>query len=274
MLAAANDNLGQLFDGLDTGNLLSILLIVVAAGLTAFAMQWLLRQLADRLSGRARMYALATVPLLRLLILLVSLTLIIPQVINPTFENLVALIGAFGLAIGFTLKEYVSSIVAGLVTLYELPYRPGDWVDIDGTYGEVQSIGIRAMRMLTPDDTLVIVPHLKLWSQLIHNRNSGSQNLQCVADFYIAHNHDAAQATNTLRDVGLTSPLLQVQRGVSVVVSERPQGTHYRLKAYPIDPREQFSFTTDLSLRGREALQHLGLRLGFPLAGSPEAGTP
>ncbi len=271
MFAQEAPSLQQQLARFDTGNLGTIALIVVIAGVGAVLVQWTLRWLADRLSGRARIYTLATVPLSRLLILVCSVALIVPRVLDPNFENLVALLGAFGLAIGFVLKEYVSSILAGLVTLYELPYRPGDWVEIDGVYGEVRSIGIRAMRMVTPDDTLVVIPHLKLWTSPIHNANGGSQNLLCVADFYIAHGHDAALAKKTLRDVGLTSPLVQVARGVAVVVHERPQGTHYRLKAYPVDPREQFAFKTDLSLRGREALQHLGMRLGFPLAAQQEA---
>ena len=38
---------------------------------------------------------------------------------------------------------------------------------------------------------------------------------------------------------------------------EKPWGTHYRLKAYPIDGREQFNFITDLTVRGKAALAGL-----------------
>jgi small conductance mechanosensitive channel len=44
----------------------------------------------------------------------------------------------------------------------------------------------------------------------------------------------------------------------AVVQAGKPWGTHYRLKAYPIDPRQQMQFPTDLTIRGKAALVALG----------------
>jgi small-conductance mechanosensitive channel len=123
----------------------------------------------------------------------------------------------------------------------------------------VKSIGMRAARILTPDDTVVVIPHLKLWDRPIFNANDGSHNLMCVADFYLHPRHDAHVARETLFDVVLTSPFLKIERPVNVVVSEKPWGTHYRVKAYPIEPGQQFNFTTDLTVRGKAALSALGI---------------
>jgi hypothetical protein len=60
-----------------------------------------------------------------------------------------------------------------------------------------------------------------------------------------------------LRKVALTSPYLHISRPISVIVREKPWGTHYRLKAYPIDGREQFNFISDLTVRGKAALAGL-----------------
>jgi small conductance mechanosensitive channel len=178
--------------------------------------------------------------------------------IEPTFENLVAFLGALGVALGFAFKDYVSSLIAGVVTLYEMPYRPGDWIQVDGAYGEVKAINMRAAEIVTPDDTVVIVPHLKLWNQLIFNANDGGQNLMCIADFYLHPRHDAALVKHALHDVALTSAFLDLEQPIQVIVADKPWGTHYRLKAYPIEPRQQFHFTTDLTIRGKESLTRLG----------------
>jgi hypothetical protein len=79
-----------------------------------------------------------------------------------------------------------------------------------------------------------------------------------VADFYLHPRHDAQSVRHKLRNVALTSSYLDLERPVTVVVSEKPFGTHYRLKAYPIDARQQFQFTSDLTVRGKEALSTLG----------------
>lgn len=214
--------------------------------------------LAERASGRRRVLILATVPVLRLLIIIGTFALIVPRIIHPSFENLVTLLGALGIAIGFAFKDYVSSLVAGIVTLYEMPYRPGDWVEIDGAYGEVKTIGMRAMEILTPDDTVVIVPHLKIWDHLVRNANHGTQHLLCIANFYLHPRHAPARVQRTLYEVALTSAYLQIQRPIEVLAEERPWGTQYRLKAYPVDLRHQFRFVTDLTVRGKAALAELG----------------
>ncbi len=62
-----------------------------------------------------------------------------------------------------------------------------------------------------------------------------------------------------LHDVALTSAFLQMDKPISVIVMDKPWGTHYRLKAYPNDPRQQFQFITDLTIRGKEALTKMGV---------------
>jgi small conductance mechanosensitive channel len=249
----------RIFTELNQTAVMNIILILAGALLLIALGQRMLSWLANKLSGKYRLYLLASVPILRLLIIVVSLVLIVPQIIEPTVANMVALLGATGLVLGFALKDYVSSLIAGIVALYEMPYRPGDWIKVNGAYGEVKKIGIRAVEIVTPDDTTVIIPQLKLWDQLFFNSNDGGPYLMCVADFYLNPHHDAVRAKQTLHDVALTSPFLQIEKPVTVIVSEKPWATHYRLKAYPIDLRQQFHFITDLTLRGKSTLTRLGM---------------
>jgi small-conductance mechanosensitive channel len=104
---------------------------------------------------------------------------------------------------------------------------------------------------------VVLIPHKKLWDSTIYNDNNGNREKLCVADFYLHPEHDAEQVRQRLRKVALTSPYLQINRPISVIVQEKPWATHYRLKAYPIDGREQFSFISDLTVRGKAALARL-----------------
>ena len=253
------NNLEQLIRSLNSQIIFKAILITAGAWLLIVLSHRFLTYLAEKLSGRRRHYILATVPLLRLIIIFCTIFLIIPILVEPSFENLFALLGALGIIIGFAFKDYISSLIAGIVTLFEMPYRPGDWIEIDGHYGEVRKIGMRSTEIVTPDDTVIIIPHLKMWNGLIANSNDGSRNLMCVANYYLLPNHDSQKVRSTLYNVALTSVYLQLQRPVEVVAQEKTYGTHYRLKAYPIDPRDQFFFVTDLTVRGKAALIDLGI---------------
>ena len=54
--------------------------------------------------------------------------------------------------------------------------------------------------------------------------------------------------------------IVQLHKPVIVVAAEQPWGTHYRLKAYPIEGRDQFQFVTDLTIRGKAMLRRLGVK--------------
>ena len=244
----------QLFKSLDEINFARIAVIFLVSWLLINLIERFLPPVGERLPGSMRLYILPSVPMVKLLIMIVTFLLIFFQIINRTVQSLAAILAAMGLVIGFAFKDYVSSLVAGIVTIYERPYRPGDWIGINGQYGEVKKIGLRALSLVTPDDTVVVIPHLTIWNTSIHNANDGQRNLQCVADFYLHPDHDAVLVRQKLREVALTSPFIQLNRPVSVVVLEKPWATHYRLKAYPIDSRDQFQFISDLTVRGKQAL--------------------
>lgn len=237
---------------------LEALLVLVAGFLLILAIKWSFPRFTKRLPGRFRLWVLPWEPVLRMGVLLLMIAWLIPLFIHPTPENVLAISGALAVVLGFAFKDYASSLIAGVVALYERPYRNGDWVKIEDTYGEVKSLDLRTVQILTPDDTLVAMPHSKMWTTAIYNGNSGQRDLMCVADFYLHPEHDGQTVRQSLTDVAWASPYLQFQKPVLVVVAEKPWGTHYRLKAYPIDGRDQFLFVSDLTLRGKAALQQLG----------------
>ncbi|NOG31602.1 mechanosensitive ion channel [Halomonas sp. TBZ9] len=249
----------RLFNDIDTQALITLGSVLASTVVLIIASQWALNWLANRLHGQLRFRVFALVPLTRLLILITALAVIVPIVIEPSLHNMVTLLGAAGLAIGFAMKDYVSSLIAGVVSAIELPYRPGDWVNIEGVYGEVKHVGMRTVEIQTPDDDLVAMPHLKLWNSAIYNANNGGVSLQCVVSFYLHPAHQAGWVLKALRDVALTSAYLKFDKPITVIAEEKPWGTHYRIRAYPVDPRQQFLFITDLTVRGKQVLSAAGV---------------
>ncbi len=233
--------------------------ILLIATLLIAGSQRVLPWLGNRLHGRRRLFVLAFAPVLRLLIIVLSFIMITPLVITPSVQNMVALLGTVGLAIGFALKDLASSLIAGVVVVGEMPYRNGDWIKVDGIYGEVRHVGMRTVQVLTPSDDVVSIPHSRLWNTPIFNANDGAPRLQCIADFYLHPKHDAAQVQQALSDVALSSAFLHFSQAIAVIVHEKPWGTWYQLKAYPVDARQQFRFVTDLTVRGKARLLALGV---------------
>ena len=241
-------------------DMLLVLGVLVSAWIAAEVIRWGMRHLAEKAPVRFRLFILRFITLSRLLIAVTSVVIIVPILIEPKFQNVIALIASVGVAFAFAFKDYASCLAGGLVTVLENTYQPGDWIEVDGIYGEVKSIDMRAVRIVTPDDTEVFIPHLRLWSTSIFNASSGNRSLLCVANFYLHPEHDASLVRSRLTEVAQNSPYRKPETAVVVIVFEKPWGTHYRLKAYVKESREQFLFITDLTVRGKETIRSLGIR--------------
>ncbi len=157
-----------------------VVAVLILARLLVLGMQWQLRGLAERVRPRSRLTVLRIVPIARLLIRAAAIIVIVPLLVNPTFRNILTLGVGLSLVLAYTLKDYGSSFMAGVVTVLEKTYQPGDWIKIDGVYGEVKSIASRAVHLLTADDDEVIIPHSRLWSTTILNSSSGKRSVLCV----------------------------------------------------------------------------------------------
>ena len=106
------NSLGQL-DLLRTLNSTDFLIIAVAllsGWLLAAIVRWVLRWISEKLPSKMRLPTLRIIPLLRLAIFVTAASFIVPIVVGPSLQNIVALLASVSLVIAFALKDYVSSL--------------------------------------------------------------------------------------------------------------------------------------------------------------------
>ena len=229
----------------------------------AIVLAWLLLDIARRLSHwlsenvarRFRLIVKQSLPFVQgLIFLLITLYLIRLWIVFSN-ANLIAVGGSIALALGFAFKDFASSIVAGLMALYEASYRVGDRVQIRDWYGEVVGFGLRSIRLRTPDDNIVTIPHSAIWSEAVSNGNDGALEAQVVTDFYLDNQSNIQAAVRILHLAAYTSKYTQLKLPIVVVISEHPWYTHLKLKCYPMDARNEFAYKTDLLVRAKRALE-------------------
>ena len=247
--------------------------IVTLAWVIAIIARALIKLTAETVSPNMRLTVLRFIPLTRFLIGISALLMITPILIEPTFQKIAALVASATLVIAFVLKDYASSLMGGMITILENPYQPGDWIEMDGSYGEVTAINLRAVHILTTEDNEIIIPHYRFWSKKIINATSGKRSLLCIADFYLHPDHDGQAVLKYLEETAMASSWRKPDSKVKVVAKEAPWGTHYKIKSYVKESREQFDFITDLTVRGKEALRGNNIRFSNAYPTVPSKGT-
>lgn len=95
--------------------------------------------------------------------------LVAATIIFPSFSpgNLVAGLGITSVAVGFAFKDILENFFAGILLLWQKPFRIGDEIRTNGFEGTVEDIDIRSTRIKTIDGELVVVPNGSMLSSPI-----------------------------------------------------------------------------------------------------------
>ncbi|MEO1093453.1 MAG: mechanosensitive ion channel domain-containing protein [Cyanobacteria bacterium J06638_28] len=248
-----DETLKGLFQEVTAGKVFRLILAILITYVSFVIIRSITTAISERVPRRFRLLIKQSIPILKGLVLVATLSYGLNSLLNLTGSNLIALTGTIAVALGFAFKDYVSSIIAGIVTLFEGPFRMGDRIQIGDYYGEVVDYGLRGLRLQTPDDSVVTIPHNTAWTDAISNANSGQLEAQVVTDFYFAHNADIDLAIDLLYQAAYSSRYTQLKLPVVVLVLEKPWATHLKLKAYPMDARDEFVYKTDLTRRIKNA---------------------
>jgi small conductance mechanosensitive channel len=110
---------------------------------------------------------------------LLSALLVIPQV-RAVAGGLLASSAVVGIVVGFASQRTLGNFVAGLLIAFTQPLRLGDEVEIDGTRGVVEEIGLIYTFVRTEDDDRLVIPNETLASDTI--RNSTIRSREKVAE--------------------------------------------------------------------------------------------
>ncbi len=185
-------------------------------------------------------------------------------VIRATPEVLIAIGGTVAVAVGFALKDLVSSIVAGLIILVDRPFQVGDRVTFDGWYGEIRHIGLRSVRLTTLDDTQVTIPNNRFLIDSVASGNAGAVEMMVQMDYYIGLDQDLPKAKQVVSEALTSSRFVSTTRPWAVTVSEVPQDSYLalrlRAKAYVLDVRFEKAFETDVTERVVEGFRAAGVQ--------------
>lgn len=90
--------------------------------------------------------------------------------------------------LGFAIRNVLADVLSGIAIGVEAPYRIGDWVEFDPvTLGRVIEIGWRTTRILTPNDTYMILPNSQISRQMLTNYSAPRKQYQAKLEIILGH---------------------------------------------------------------------------------------
>lgn len=243
--------------------ILVALLLGAAAWLTAVGLDRGAQMATNWMPGqRLTVFRFHTIG--RFLVYLGSGLAIAAALLSSKPELLVALIGSAAVAIGFSLKDVAASLFAGLVLLFDQPFQVGDRVSFKEYYGDIVSIGLRSVRILTLGHDTVTIPNSVFLTDAVASGNSGSLSMMVTVKMHVAVNADLEKAIELMREVVVTSRYAWLKNGVSVNLAEEVGETFLPVvsltaRCYIVDYQLEKAMATDILLRTTRAWREAGI---------------
>ena len=143
-------------------------LIILTCGLMAarwlgnMAARWLTRK---KLEPPVRSLI---VRIIQLLVMAFTLVMALEK-FGINIAALVAGIGVAGVGVGLAMQGVLSNLVAGLTIIFTKPFRIGDYVELAGVDGQVDTIELFATTLVHGDRSRVVIPNRKIVGEILHN---------------------------------------------------------------------------------------------------------
>lgn len=171
--------------------------------------------------------------------------------------------GLAGIVIGFGAQQLVRDVLAGIAMLIEDQYGVGDWIEVEGKFGQVERVGLRSTAFRDVDG----VVHHVLNGHIQRVGNLSQEWARATFDVPIALDADVADAKDLIHRVatGLVEDPLWGQDIIGPpeiwgVQSFGPAGLTIRV-VIPTKPLRNWDVTRQLRERLKLAFEEAGVRM-------------
>jgi MscS family membrane protein len=227
----------------------TIVLLIIGYVVIRFVIK-ILELFAER-SARLRIAIKSIIPVISIVIWVIIVFAIIKGIYNPPIETLLAVTASVAIAVGLAAQDLLKNVFGGIMLLFDRPFQVGDKIEAGKHYGEVIEIGLRATRIVTPDDSTVSIPNMELMNSAISNANSGELNCQVVAELVLPVDVDTQKVRKIAIESAQVSKYIYLNKPIVVLffneVYQRKSYLKMRLKAYVMDIRYEFQFKSDMT---------------------------
>jgi small-conductance mechanosensitive channel len=232
-------------------------LVVLSAVLlvTAAAARLVDRRLSNRElpAGAVTRYRVLRRSIIALIVFVgvLSALLVIPQV-RAVATGILASSAIVGIVVGFAAQRTIGNFIAGLLIALSQPIRLGDHVEIDGTSGVVEEIGLTYTFIRVADDDRLVIPNDRIASDTILNSSIRGQRKLAHVTVQVPLDRDLDDVSRLLREAA-------GDERAEVAVTSLDDKARLELSVWADDEPSARRLESELRLRAHARLREAGV---------------
>ena len=263
---------------------LTIIKGMMALAVLLWLAQFASRKLEQRVSKLPNMTPSVQVLLIKLFKIFV-ITIAIVAAMNSVGIDLTGLAvfsGAVGVGIGFGLQKIFANLISGLLILADKSIKPGDVIEVAGTYGWVNTLGGRYASVITRDGVEHLIPNEELINQRVSNWTFSDTEIRIKLPIGVAYDSDLPHAIETcIKTAQAEGRILTSPEPTCLVKGFGDSAIDLELRIWIRDPHNGIAnIKSSVYVRIWQAFKEEGIEIPFPqrvvhlAADGPETGLP
>jgi len=179
--------------------------------------------------------------------------------------------GAFGLAIGFGLQKTFGNLISGILLLLDKSIKPGDVISVtdqagNESVGQIRKIGIRAISVITRDQTEHLIPNENLMVNQVVNWSYSSRDVRVKAPVGVTYDSDLELVTKLLYQAVDDTPRVLKRPKPRVNVMEFGDSSiNFEVRFWIEDPEEGLAnIRSDVYMRIWKLFRENDVEIPFP----------
>jgi small-conductance mechanosensitive channel len=204
-------------------------------------------------------------------ILFVIVIIMALDVLGVNIMPFIAGAGVAGVAIGFAAKDTLSNLIAGILLIIDRPFEVGDRIEIwnapagSATWGDVIDIGLRATKIKTTDNIVIIIPNNEIMMRDIVNYTIITSKIRVRINFGVAYDSDIKKTREVALKVAASVPWVLKEPEPKVVVRNFGDSSiDLQLRVWIDDARKRMDTISHITDKLKDAFEQNGIEIPFP----------
>jgi small conductance mechanosensitive channel len=179
--------------------------------------------------------------------------------------------GVAGVAVGFAAKDTLSNLIAGVLLIIDRPFEIGDRIEVwsapagSATWGDVIDIGLRATRIRTTDNIVIIIPNNEIMTRDIVNYTGIDTMIRVRINIGIAYDADMERAKTICLETAEKADWVATDPPPKVVVRNFGESAvDLQLRVWIHDARQRMNTISFVTDQVKTAFDAAGIEIPFP----------
>lgn len=179
--------------------------------------------------------------------------------------------GVAGIAIGFAAKDTLSNLIAGILLIIDRPFEVGDRIEVwsapsdSATWGDVIDVGLRATKIKTTDNIIIIIPNNEIMMRDIINYTIITSKIRVRINVGVAYGSDMKKTKAVMLKVADAVPWVAKEPPPKVVMrSFGDSSIDLQLRVWIDDARKRMDTISHITDKIKESFEENGIEIPFP----------